>query len=273
METHKRQHIISKTYLKNFTHNNREDIFVIDRANIYNRRVQKRNSGSSIFWEDRYSDSDEFIDPKAIEKFFGNHIEPKYDKIIRSISDENINISNEIKRNIIEWLFYTKLRSPIWEPYLETKVGELKYKDQVHLENFLNKARFQKSLESFTIDAMNKRWTVYKNEGTEYWLTSDNPGYCINVADLENNMIIIPDPFYYFTGANTVLFYPLSKHYCLSIHAYESGTPNYLNLTNTPIKFEQSSIGLMEIINNLTLISRARLVISSNESQLLRTIY
>jgi Protein of unknown function (DUF4238) len=268
--THKKQHLISQTYLKHFSANgDGNNLFVIDRDNIYKKGIQKTNSGDSIFWEKNYSDSKAFADPKAIENLFGQGIEPSYNKIVSAISSEDDGAINAVKIKIIQWIFYTKLRSPIWEPYSQALAGETRYKHQLHLDNFLDESKFESALLSFTTDVMNKRWTIHKSNESESWWTSDNPGYCINIADTLDNKHVLPDPFCKFTGVDSVLFYPLSKKYCLSIHAYEQGTPRELNLSNTPLKFEDADLGLIRLINLLTLQTRVRLIIAAEENALI----
>ena len=88
MGTHKKQHLVSQTYLKHFSINgDGTSLFVIDKYNPFKKGIQSVNSGDSIFWEKNYSDSKKFADPKAIEKLFGLNIETRYNTIEFLLAD------------------------------------------------------------------------------------------------------------------------------------------------------------------------------------------
>lgn len=265
----KKQHIISKTYLKHFSKNcDGREIFVIDRENPYEKGIQCRDSGESIFWEKNYSDSNAFGERKFVEKMFGQDIEPNYQKIIREISNENPRLPIAVKENLIQWIFFIKMRSPIWEPSVSTASKATRYNQQLHLENFTNETYFKAALDTFVKDVCSKRWTVYKSPKNKYWWTSDNPGYSLNIDKAEAGELLVPDPYCELSGAGNVVFYPLSKFYCLSIHAYDSGEDTSLNLFNTDLIYKQASDSLCKMINFYTLISQARLIISANRESL-----
>lgn len=271
MGTYKKQHIISKTYLKRFSDTyDGKNLFVIDSSNQHVKHIQKKNSGDSIFWIENYSDSNDFSDNKAIEKMFGQYIEPNYNRIVNEIYNENEKLSIEDKNLIIQWIFYTKMRSPIWEN--KDEYGKPIYKNKIHLNNFLDDKLFSPALLMFINDTINKQWTIYRCTPNETWWTTDNPGYCIDLNLAESHNYVIPDPFCRLTGVDTILFYPLSKDYCLNIHAYEKGTPPEYNLTNTPIKFKESQDDWVKIINTWTLMSQSRLLISNSKTSLERTL-
>lgn len=245
-----------------------KNIFVIDRENNYEKGIQCRDSGESIFWEKNYSDSDTFGESKFIEKLFGQDIEPHYHKIISEINNENPQMSLEVKERLIQWIFFVKMRSPIWEPPGFTVSKVKRYNQQLHLENFVNENRFKEALDLFVSDVCNKRWTIYKNPKNRYWWTSDNPGYSLNIAKAKAGELLLPDPYCELNGVDSVLFYPLSKSYCLSIHAYDSGEKASQNFTNTDIIFKQANDSLCKLINYYTLISQARLTVSADKESL-----
>ena len=254
MSNYRKQHVIPKTYLKHFsTNSDGIGLFVIDNEHEYKLGIQKRNSGDKIFWEKNYSDTAFFEDRKAIEKIFANHIEHNYNSIVHVIEKENPTVSLDVKEELIKWIFYTKLRSPIWEN---------------HIKNFTSELFFEKSLNEFITHSMSMRWTIYKSPNNEYWWTSDNPGCCLNLKEYELTEKIIPTPIYEFNGVDTILFYPLTKKYCLNIHPYLQGEDVNLNITNTDITIECVDSGLLKQINYLTLITQKRLIISTNYDSL-----
>lgn len=135
MSAYRKQHIVSETYLKHFsTKANGNGLYVIDRGDKYRKEIQKKNSGDKIFWIPNYSDTDFFDDRKTIEKMFGTDIENNYNKIVCIIAKENSDIDFIVKQQLIQWIFYTKMRSPVWKN---------------HLKNFTNYDFFKKEAESF----------------------------------------------------------------------------------------------------------------------------
>lgn len=248
MSDYRKQHIISQTYLKHFS--NKSDgigIFVIDREAKYKKGIQKKNSGDKIFWISNYSDSSFFDDRKAIEKMFGNDIENTYNKIISTIEQDNSNIDFIIKQELLQWIFYTKMRSPIWSN---------------HLVNFTDYNHFKKEAEDFVIKAVNMRWTIYKSPENKYWWTSDNPGFVHNLEKLTT------EPIYNNLGVDSVLFYPLSKKYCLMIYSYHQGEDLNLNATNTIVNYLQADLLLFDLLNCSTFKTRKKMIISSERESL-----
>src|SRR5690606_24993338 len=119
----------------------------------------------------------------------------------------------------------TKLRSPIWTN---------------HLENFIDYNYFKKQAEDFVYSAVSMRWTIYKSPENKFWWTSDNPGFCHNIKEMERTQDINPKPIYNIVGVDSILYYPLSKKYCLNIHPYNKGEDLNLNATNTNIRFKEA---------------------------------
>ncbi|MCH4824596.1 DUF4238 domain-containing protein [Gramella lutea] len=229
-----------------------KNLNVLDLKNEFRKEIQIRNSGDSIFWIKNYSDTNYFEDRKTIEKMFGSEIESKYNDIVHEISEENPDINFSIKENIIQWLFFTKQRSPIWRN---------------HLNNFINYSEFEKKLERFVETAVSMRWTIYKTKNDNNWITSDNPGFCLNIEDFLSQQKLSSIPIYDL-NVDSILFYPLTKKYCLNIHPYDKGESLNLNLTNTPLNFETTSEKFLKLINYCTYINSSRLIISNDSSSI-----
>lgn len=254
MSAYKKQHFISETYLKHFSVNSDGiGIFVIDSANQYNKGIQKKNSGDKIFWKINYSDTPFFNDRKALEKMFGSEIENGYNKIVEKIHQEKPEIDFGVKQELIRWIFYTKLRSPIWKN---------------HIANFTDYNYFKKTMEEFATNAMTMRWTIYKSPEHNYWWTSDNAGYCLNTKDYKKTGKLDTIPIYQITGTNSVLFYPISKEYCLNIHPYYKNDSVFLNLENTNMTYENSTTDFVNFINRGSYITRNNLIISAEKESL-----
>ena len=257
MSTFKKQHIVSKTYLKHFSEKlDGNGLYVIDYEDEFKTGIQKKNSGDKIFWIENYSDTPFFEDKKAIEKMFGSDIESSYNDIISNIEQENPNIGFDVKQELLQWIFYTKLRSPIWEN---------------HLENFTNYDFFKKQANHFVSSAISMKWTIYKSPKEKYWWTSDNPGFCHNIKEMKVTQKISPKPIYNIVGVDSVLYYPLSKKYYLNIHPYNKGEDLNLNATNTNVRFKESDLSLLRILNYSTFITKKRLIIAA-ESESLKEI-
>lgn len=108
---------------------------------------------------------------------FGTDIENSYNGIISTIEQGNTNINFNIKQELLKWIFYTKLRSPIWEN---------------HLENFTDYNNFKKQVSNFVSSTVSMKWTIYKSPKNKFWWTSDNPGFCHNIKEMKATQKINP---------------------------------------------------------------------------------
>jgi len=278
-----KQHILSKTYLKHFSLNgNGKGIYIINCQDKFRKGIQYKDSGDAIFWEEKFYNSDKFDSPTHLEDFFANDIEPLYNQVIADISKEKPITELPLKLALFQWIYYSKLRSPIWRGHYEkllalgkplnnhdSKIIQRKAKE-LHLRFFTDEPFYLVLLDKFMTVLFSKRWSILKRPDNNYWLTTDNPGFDVDLSKLSAATLPIAKPFWNVLNNNTLIYYPLSKDYCLEIKPYNSGEDISLNLTNTPIDF--STDPPFEHINYWTSCTYNKLIISTDRALLERII-
>jgi len=277
-----KQHTVSKAYLKHFSINeDGRDLFVINSADKHRPYIQKVDSGHTVFWQKKFYNSDKFATPTDLETFFARDIEPTYSGIINCLKT-NIAVSEwTIKLELFQWIIYSKLRSPVWRGYYlqilenskEFQGAKLDFSKEklikeLHLTFFTEESLLNEMIEKFANILLSKKWKILIAPGANYWWTTDNPGFGINLDKIKKNQKVLPDPFWNILDNGTLIYFPLSKDYCLQIGPYEKGDSIYLNLTNTDITFEKPGTDLAGLINYWSLVSQEHLLISADREQI-----
>jgi len=295
MRQNKKQHYIPKTYLKHFAV--REDgksLCLIDIENPYKRHIQVKDSGDSIFTLNNFYTSDKYYDPIGLELFFAREIEPMYPSLITELKKENEISDWSYKFKLLQWIIYSKLRSPIWRQYFTDLLNNIERDEidipldmsdakdlieyvavnknqltkELHLNFFTSDETLKEQFESFTSVLTSKRWTIIRRPENSYWWTTDNPGFGIQLDNVPEDGVIIPSPFWEIRNNYTVLYYPLTKDYCLQIHPYNMGDDLHLNLRNTPIDFRIATESETRWINFWTVCTNKRMVIAPTKRSL-----
>ncbi|AXE20559.1 hypothetical protein DR864_23890 [Runella rosea] len=281
-EKHVKQHIVPETYLKHFSLN--EDgkrIFVIDVYDKYRKEIQVKNSGDKIFWEKKFYNSMQFKTPTALEEFFGHSIESFYNELISIIKKDQEIVDWEVKEKLILWIFTSIQRSPQKRFILRKKLDfellvKKAYQDidylnveninldkvakEQHIRQFSNEKTLNLNFEEFENFVMLRRWEIMKCPKDYYWITKDNPGFLI----IYNGKNVMLEPSWNYSISDA-LFYPLSKDYGLYIFPFSNEDSPELNLTNTPITRNDSTIEENRLFNRFSYTSMHRLLISPNK--------
>jgi|ERR1035437_182155 hypothetical protein len=288
MSNYLRQHILPKTYLKYFSKDNSgKGIFTID-LSLQDTRVQIKNPGDNIFWRKNYYTDGRFEDKFVIEKSLGI-IESSYNKIINSIIKEETKISSEVKNNLIRWIIYSKLRSPIIRMDYERKTRfKISFADLVsnesdsqfqiildqlnrhskeyHLDHFFDTELFNKTFNDLATCALTKQWEILIAPQTMKFWTSDNPGFTIFADRYEKTGLTIPYPFFNKTTSDSHHFFPLTNKYCLELIPYEKGSKINHDLNDELVKYKKIDNGRCNKINQFTAMTACNFLIV-DESQ------
>lgn len=283
-----KQHILPKTYLKHFSTN--EDgigIHVIDNHDKYKDKVQIKNSGDKIFWEKKFYNSQQFSSSIALEKAFGQKIEPFYHDLILTIKKEEPIEDWDIKLKILAWMFFAIQRTPHWRwihkgsirlrKWLMTVYPNLKSSDieeeqknieaiskELHLKQFADKEVFAKNLGEFGSFVINKRWKILKCHPDLHWITTDNPGFLMKYK--EDSIVAVPTLLFKDTDG---MFFPLTKDYGIEIYPYSNEDSVELNLSNTIIEREQASYEISKLFNRFSFATMHRLLLSPDKKALI----
>jgi hypothetical protein len=199
--------------------------------------------------------------------------------LIKKEIDKETEITEYVlKIGIMEWIFYSKIRSPMWRKLIQFELELKGYKFEFgskelreeHLQLISNSEVFEGVLDIFDKNLSVKKWFILKSPSTHTWITSDNPGFSINIDDYNHSDdLLVPNAFWTNINHDTVLYFPLSKKYCLKIQPYNGDDDVRLNITNTPIRFQNATENEHKLINSWTFCTHHNLLIGSDKKELL----
>ena len=274
------QHFLPETYLKHITKNNDgKNLHVLHLGHRYKKKIETKDSGNSLFKKKDFYDTSEFPNPKEIELFFAKTIEQQYNRTIREISKEVDIVDHPLKIRLLEWVFYSKIRSISWREMYRFELKNLghdldfesKELREEHLNIISNEKIFESVFDYYDKNLCSKTWIILKSPAGRNWITSDNPGFTVNVdgcSDEDKLFETIPNPLCTYLKHDTILYFPLTKTYCLKIQPYNQGDDVKLNLSNTPICHEEASEFEFKLINYWTFLTQQGFVVSSNREDL-----
>ncbi len=277
--SYKKQHIVSETYLKHFSKGNDGiGLKVLHLNNCYKKNIQKYDSGNKVFWSENFYNTSNFQNHKTVEIFLGQKIENGYNSLIEQITKQTPILDNESKFSTFQWIFYSKLRSPVWRSHLQflLKVNGKEYNinskeiREEHMQFFSNPDILDSLIEYYNDFLIAKKWRILISNENYSWITSDNPGFSIATKEFAKNPYeYIPNPLWTGINHDTVLYFPLTKKYCLEICPYNQDDDTKRNFGNDSIEFDNSKIDTVKLINNWTVLSANGLVISESENELI----
>jgi hypothetical protein len=207
-----------------------------------------------------------------------DHIISLYDNILDYIQREKPISDKKVKYEIINWLLFSKL-------YSSDKRSSEMYEDQENVNSLMdiscngeipeylplwNKRAFAKSRALYRATLAMKKWTILKSPPGYAWITSDNPGFGINLLDLEpefGNLTL--DANLDDIRTDTLIYYPLSSEYCLRIMPDTIERTEYHHADT--IEFEESSLNEWKLVNGLTF-STKKEVVMGNDKRLLEKL-
>lgn len=282
------QHIVPRTYIKHWRISEDANfVYGIDYNNKYNRNVQKFGLDHRVFKKYKYYNHYSFENPYIIEDCLGQKIEPNYELIMGEINSEQ-NLSQTIREKIIQWLYFSKMRSTYFRDSTEQFVNSLLLKfakmssanlnadEEKEIELYSQQMAFQFQLNNFTkidyaknhlrlfFEKLNdKHWRILKsNPKLQFW-TNDNPGFSLNIDEGFSKVT----PYHKVMELNqeSIIFYPLSPKYCLQISPFELESPLDICALTMDIKFEQASFEQINYINEGIFCTRNKLIISNNK--------
>lgn len=277
--SNKKQHIVSETYLKHFSYENMgKGIKILHMTNQYKKTIETHNTGDRIFWSKNFYNTSKFKNPKTIELFLGQKIENDYNSIIDKINNQSPFKDDKFKILIFQWVFYSKLRSPMWRKYLQFAINQqgldfsLDSKElrEEHMQFFSNSKILESMIEYYNEELIIKKWKILISPEDYFWITSDNPGFSIATKKFaENPSEYDPNPLWTGVKYDTALYFPLTKKFCLEIFPYNQDDDVKRNFGNDYIQFDKPTFETTHLINNWTVRTAVDIIISSRENEIL----
>lgn len=208
----------------------------------------------------------------------GQKIENDYNEIIDKIDKRIPFKDDKFKVLIFQWVFYSKLRSPAWREYLhfilkqkgqEFTIDSKEIREE-HMQFFSNSDILDFMIDYYKNELIVKKWKVLISPDNYNWISSDNPGFAIATKDFAKNPNDYdPNPLWTGIKFDTALYFPLTKNYCLEIFPYNQDDDVKINFGNDYIQFEKSTISTSRLVNNWTARTSSKIIISSQENELL----
>lgn len=284
-----KHHIVPITYLRHFSDATGK-LYALNREDPFRPGIQIVTPAAKMFWSRNYYAEENSAAPQTLELFFAQDIEPTYPTLISRIRNERPISDWDTKFSLIQWLFYAKRRSPLWRIILAERFDELSTRKdhgvdeetmqfilsnlprvakQAHIDLFLKEPLLRGDLERFVSNVLAKQWEILKAPPTHFWWTSDNPGCGVQLDRPTTIQGSKPNPLWELIDADSLLYYPLTSEYTLSIFPYNQGRDPRSNLTNQDIGFRVAAPGEVRLVNYWTACTQNRLVISASRDSLL----
>ncbi len=198
---------------------------------------------------------------------------PDYSAIINIVKREEPITDEAFKLQLTEWLIYSKLVISHRE---HCEMVEDYRPDQ--LANYFDHLFHGTSIRVYGGGDMHywihnlfeerlslKKWSILKRPPGHFWLTSDNPGFMINIRELEEGFTeVTPRHSLLEVRPDSVLYYPLSKDYCLKLEPKVDVIEEVKE--NIPIAYEAPSEGEIEFVNGVTLSTYKKVVITNQRN-------
>jgi len=210
---------------------------------------------------------------RCVNAIFETDMEVSYQNHMKIIRSEQPVKDYILKKALFEWLLYFKLRKP---DNCLSFFSHLKAYDKYNvdpskeIDEDVTLSKVQSKLSDIVDDIYNnklslKKWTVLKSPPGLSWITSDNAGFIINLEDwCSQRHKPFVDTLLVRINPDSVIYFPLSKDYCLRIHPYELTEAYRPNAVHTPIEFEQSSEQELTIINRLTYCTQTSFIVAAD---------
>ena len=291
------QHIIPRTYLKRFQIDeteNKNKVWCLNLIDKYKKEPQNLGVNHKLFKIKHFYTYNQLNNKYDLELFFANQVEPILNIILNEVNSE-VDLSEDVRKKIFEWVFYSKQRSEHLRKLVKNTTQELtkmivqfdlnKNKSELsidyfadEIENyskqvardfqfniFFDRNQLDKQLELFWNHLISNKWTIFKTTLDYSFITSDNPGFSLNWTKFYQKK-----PFHSIIhlGHPSFNFFVLSPQYCLFISPFKSGTNLKYNALNTLIEYELISKSLVGYINYGSYYTSHRLLISNDKQQL-----
>lgn len=268
-----KQHYIPRTYLKAFSiPNEKSFIYGLDLENPYERKIKKKGLNSRGFTSFRFYSDDRFEDPDSLENSF-EKIENFYPNILAEIKNEQ-NLSEDIRQEILLWLFISIKRSPVerdttYRLFAFTKkvisdaLSIKQNKDlkalikQEHIDSFYS----EEILQEFINQLISSQWKILKSPTQIPFITNDNPGFSIN------SKTFIPSLSFRYER-DQINHFILCPEYCLEISWFYPESPINQNALNMEIEFHEISSIHVCLINECVAKSANRWILSHSKEEI-----
>ncbi|SEL64179.1 Protein of unknown function [Chitinophaga rupis] len=265
----RRQHF-SKVYLEQFSGQNSK-LYYTATIKLPNGTGKSRSFAKKLYARERKNS----LNSHAYN-FFSRVIEQGYQQLLNVMRNEEPISDRQIKAKLAEWLYYSKFRNTdLVKIFLHgpESLRDWGFDPDDKSDSECDALQLNQQLMAiirkvYETKLSLKKWVILKSPPGHSWLTSDNPGFSINLREPgSNRQKSVPDPVLA-TGnirRDTVVYYPLSKEYCLRLQPYDTYDTPLDEVKHMPITFELSTEKELDVVNRLTYSTPYQLVITGDK--------
>jgi hypothetical protein len=254
-----------KYYVEQFaSHFNGEQIVIMHFGSHLSESLQKL-SWENTKWMDHECNS------ATWRYFYGGHY-PDYAAIMNVLKREEPILDCHFKIQLTEWLVYSKLvvsdcqegkTLPVSSIRPDLSFRPLFQQGAVRVYGGSNLHWWIEDL--FKAKLSVKKWVILKRRPGHFWLTSDNPGFLININDLQEGFSeVVPRHSLLDIRPDSVLYYPLSKEYCLKLEPNVDSRDE--SRENMAINYVMPADDEQEFVNGVTVSTYKKVVITNQRT-------
>ncbi len=200
---------------------------------------------------------------------------PDYSAIIDILKQEKPIVGSSFKILLTEWLVYSKMviSHSEWQDVVQpVYTGSYMASNNLFRNGCVRVYGFMHDWVQnlYTARLSLKKWVILKRCGDHYWMTSDNPGFMVNIGELKSGFTeFIPRHSLSDIQADSVMYYPLSKDYCLKLEPIVESREDAGE--NVPIDYVEPTEEELEFVNGIT-VSTYKKVLITNQRETLEQI-
>ena len=227
---------LEKTYLEAFGIGmNSSGLYLIDRAGHSARSSDHTQAGKACIF-DLNSFRSSFRPGRPFKK---GAADQKYSRIMVQVKGERPIWGRQFKLLAMEWIFCS-------------------------IDHRSNLASGDGN--SFkALELLSRRWAILKCPSKQPWITSDNPGFKINIAAVESgDGLFWSSDLFCNTQERDVLYYPLSRDYCLRIDSGRDGNKE-APVSDDPVSFVYCSNKELNLVNRISAAAANELIVGSDK--------
>jgi hypothetical protein len=183
--------------------------------------------------------------------FRQSNIESRHSEYVEKVINMSLPTRSDIEKD-----FHPSVREKAYS-IREEKIAELKEKHSVRVAHLMLLIQLETDHDVFVSNFLYYQWHVYKSDHA--FLTSDNPGYCLDSKNIVHNTKFTEDFFFTF---------PLDNCHCLVISDCPLDMTYHEDTTKKNIIYAEAPDKLVEIINEMIIYNANRYVFGSNQKRL-----
>ena len=214
------------------------------------------NSG---FWKILTYGSHKYANRKKVKSLYAS--------LFTMIKEEKPIYDEEIKMKLSEMMLLSKLGNSDFRRKITPRAPDDHRPDVCWIT--YEKANIF-AAELYNKHLSDKKWAILKSPVGHSWITSDNPGFIIDIKPIvKGNNQVQPDPLWTVIDEYSMVYFPLSKEYCLRLQPESDHLIATDCSADHAISFELSSEEELKVVNSLVFSSGPKVVLSEEKGIML----